>query len=601
MSAKTVGLCCVKGRYRRTIGRFTNAQGKLAPKKFLLGTDKRAAQLANVRLEQLWADVAKGIEASNVERAGVEQHWQKHLKEEEAVAPPLACATPLEPRWDEESLAIAESIRLGTPHVTVPTIDIADATDRHYAQEVARLRSKYPSVSFVPQEAAAFSRGQATFKEDVSRHMNRAVAAAAIAEAALPIEAGQSLHAAIDAYAQWVGENKIKGGTLTAWGKVLSEQVARLKDAHRDVPLTMFDYNALEKIKAHWASRPASKRNGKPLAIDTVRTQLNAARMFVKWLHKNPDWKWRKPDDWEDALKCETPSLMSDDEIAGLQAGPKSFTTEELTTVYRYATDRERIFILLGLNIGAARAECSTLRIDELHLDKQPPCIKRIRRKTRVYGEFRLWPETVVALQWIARERSVVEPAGNKMVILTERGQPLAATRVANQWNGLMKRVRADHPGVRFLPFKFLRKTAAQLIRDVSDGETAGTFLCHGTPVKTDALSDVYSRRDFQKVFDALAKVREQLEPMFRGVGASFDRPRSKGSANITRMQIERVRELHAAGCQPDRIAAEVGISRATAYRRVAELRARATPPLAALETSGTPDVLAVDDAIESR
>jgi hypothetical protein len=263
---------------------------------------------------------------------------------------------------------------------------------------------------------------------------------------------------------------------------------------------------------------------------------------------------------------------MSDDEIAGLKSGPTSFTIEELTTVYRYATDRERLLILLGLNIAAARAECATLRIDEVHLDAQSPCIKRVRRKTRVYGEFSLWPETVAALRWIARERAGVEPVGNKMVILTERGQTLAETRVANQWNRLMDRVRADHPDVRFLPFKFLRKTAAQLVRNVSDGETAGTFLCHGTPVKSDALSDVYSRRSFRKVFDALAKVREQLEPMFREGSTSFAQPRFRGSANITRRQIERIGELHAAGMRPEQIAKDVGVSRATAYRRVAAL-----------------------------
>ena len=137
-------------------------------------------------------------------------------------------------------------------------------------------------------------------------------------------------------------------------------------------------------------------------------------------------------------------------------------------------------------------------------------------------------------------------------------------------------RARAARPArLRFFPFKYLRKTAAQLIRNVSDGETAGTFLCHGTPVKTDELSDVYSRRDFTKVFAALANVRKLLEPMFRRVDGSFSRPRNNGSANISRGTIDRIAELHLAGLQPEEIARRTGVSRATAYRRVSQLKQR--------------------------
>ena len=65
-----------------------------------------------------------------------------------------------------------------------------------------------------------------------------------------------------------------------------------------------------------------------------------------------------------------------------------------------------------------------------------------------------------------------------------------------------------DYPDFRTLSFGKLRKTAGNLIKRFSDGETAGVFLCHGTPVKTDALSDVYTNRDFAKVFAAIKKGR---------------------------------------------------------------------------------------------
>jgi hypothetical protein len=65
----------------------------------------------------------------------------------------------------------------------------------------------------------------------------------------------------------------------------------------------------------------------------------------------------------------------------------------------------------------------------------------------------------------------------------------------------------------RRLGFKFIRKTAAQFVRDVSNGETTATFLCHRQNVATDNLADKYSRRDFSKVDRALGAVNTMLSP----------------------------------------------------------------------------------------
>ena len=61
-------LCCVNGRFRRTIGKFINAKGKLVPRKFLLGTDRQRAEVANLRLEQLWELVVQATRRENQER-----------------------------------------------------------------------------------------------------------------------------------------------------------------------------------------------------------------------------------------------------------------------------------------------------------------------------------------------------------------------------------------------------------------------------------------------------------------------------------------------------------------------------------------------------
>ena len=68
----------------------------------------------------------------------------------------------------------------------------------------------------------------------------------------------------------------------------------------------------------------------------------------------------------------------------------------------------------------------------------------------------------------------------------------------------------------RRLSYGKLRKTAASLIRRFADGEVAGVFLAHGQPVESDDLLEIYSNRPFGKVFDALRRVGEYLQPRVR-------------------------------------------------------------------------------------
>ena len=53
-------------------------------------------------------------------------------------------------------------------------------------------------------------------------------------------------------------------------------------------------------------------------------------------------------------------------------------------------------------------------------------------------------------------------------------------------------------------------------MRQVADGETAGVFLRHGKPVKTDELIGVYTNPVFERVFEAQGKVFEKLKDVFQ-------------------------------------------------------------------------------------
>ncbi len=54
--------------------------------------------------------------------------------------------------------------------------------------------------------------------------------------------------------------------------------------------------------------------------------------------------------------------------------------------------------------------------------------------------------------------------------------------QIPNRWNALTGKIKDEQSSFRELSFKYLRKTAGNLIRKASDGEVAGIFLCTAIP-----------------------------------------------------------------------------------------------------------------------
>ncbi|MEX0775117.1 MAG: hypothetical protein WD042_05315 [Phycisphaeraceae bacterium] len=545
--------------YTRDLGRKRTPDGRRVQPRFLLGHDRAQAELANLRLEQLWAVIVRDADAQNT-----------HLQ-------PVNEST--EPTWEDNTLRMAEAIRKGHQSIVVPYHAIEEVGSQDdlgpigpsaYATYLHHLQTRYPMIAFVPQSPAAMREGQANHLEWSKRRVMQAQVNAAIAHAAIPTGAGHTLYQAIDGYKEHVSKTYVRGGKPTAWSAVLLAIAERLKDSHADAPLELVTYNTIESIKTYWAARPNGKKTGKPISVDTVRSHIKVLKLFLRWLSRNPDFAWRLPDDTEAAWKVDYSRIMHDVEVAGLKQGVQVFHLPALITLWRYATDFGRVLLLLGLNCGFAQAEIASLRLDEIQLDETPPSIKRVRRKSRVYGEFALWPETVAAINWFAGERKRIKGKPTDLAIVTAKGNPLNTQHIANAWNDLLRRIQHDHPDFARLPFKHLRKTAAQLVRRMSDGETAGVFLCHGQPVQSDELSDAYTNRDFTKVAKAMERVHDQLAPMFATKGDAFQAPRKHSGANISRGTIDRIRQLHEQGMAQKMIAQTIGVSAETVRRHTA-------------------------------
>lgn len=526
--------------FTRDLGWKTGKSGKRVQPRFLLGHDRRKAERASLLLEQLWAEV--------VEQAKTEGR---------------------EPVWDERTLTMADAIRKGK------AFEVGDDDWRHertgepfivesqYAQHIERLRQQHPGLHITPADPNAYAQGQQQLA-DIARHLAAITAdTSRAANRPMPAITGQTLHAAMDAYADYATETR-RGGEREP------KDAVGLKVAINDMTLDQLGYDAIESMGTYWHSRPVSGRHGakgKPIAIDTVNNRLKTSRRFFRWLHLSDAWQWRAPDGWEQALRFDRRRAETQDERLATAEGPETWTIEELTTLYEYATDGERLLILGGLNLGFAQSEWVSFRHADIKLDDDLPHIKRVRNKTAKLFKVALWNETVKAIEWLNKERARWEPKGNPWVLLTESGQRPGRSYIANRWQKLLRRVQADHPGFHSLGFKFLRKTAYQLVLEASGSmEVAGAFQARAQ-LSTDEQADRYGRRLFDRVFTANLKVRERLQPMFNVAPDAFTTTRRKGNPNLSRGKIKKIQQLHGERVKPAEIARVVGCSRQTVYR----------------------------------
>jgi len=270
---------------------------------------------------------------------------------------------------------------------------------------------------------------------------------------------------------------------------------------------------------AYWRARPYRKGEKTPISSTTAKNHMTLLKEFFKWLDQEDAYEWTKNFDLSDfRVRVQRTAAESRQQSQTLQVS--AFTLEELKTLWGYiTTDKERALFLLGLNCAFASSESGGLHKSEVCLDKPHPhyklagsWIRRVRHKSGVYGEWKLWPETAAVIQKAMQNAGVsvlASKAGKPLIGKTKGGNKGA--RILNIWRALFRKVWKVEPTFRYLPFKHLRKTSADLIRQVADGELAGVHLCHGQPVKSDALSEIYSNRPFSKLFKAQDDLRQLL------------------------------------------------------------------------------------------
>ena len=331
------------------------------------------------------------------------------------------------------------------------------------------------------------------------------------------------------------------------------------------------------------------------ISHSSIRHYLGELHRFFKWVHRSKQFVRRKPEDLDEIDRSVPPDTET---VKRRIRKVDTFQLDELRLLNRYATPIERLYLLLGLNCGFGTKEIATLTIGETFLHQALPAdeqevfgfastnadsfVSLVRNKTTIVGKFLLFPQTVQMLEWaLARRFRFPNPTADQPAILNANGKPLdhrsksgnPSRQILNTFTRLQERILADDNEISRLPFKHLRKTSGDLIRRFSDGEIAGVFLLHGSPVKTDKLSDVYTNRPFGKVYEAIRRVEEYLQPVFAEAG---DFPtQEQPQAYTGRKAIDRIAELKREGKSIREIAETVGKSRMTVYRHIQDLEKR--------------------------
>ncbi|MCH7686432.1 MAG: hypothetical protein IH899_07095, partial [Planctomycetes bacterium] len=118
------------------------------------------------------------------------------------------------------------------------------------------------------------------------------------------------MHAALDAYIADVKKHDLdptpEGPTLSSFGSHKIANATSLKRHHPDRPLSAndLDLDGCQELLDYWRMRPLTTdkriKPPRPMAKKTCENLVSELGRFFRWLHKNKEFHWRKPEDFDE-------------------------------------------------------------------------------------------------------------------------------------------------------------------------------------------------------------------------------------------------------------------------------------------------------------
>lgn len=151
------------------------------------------------------------------------------------------------------------------------------------------------------------------------------------------------------------------------------------------------------------------------------------------------------------------------------EKGPRLFEAKEIRAMLEGAGTQLKAMILLGINCGFGNSDVANLPRSALSLTNG--WIDYPRPKTGVQRRCPLWPETVAALQVVAKKRPKPKDLGyDRLVFVTKYGQPWAKVTcdnpVTKEMTKLLKSLRLHRPGLNFYALRHTFETVAGEAKD---------------------------------------------------------------------------------------------------------------------------------------
>jgi len=500
-------------QFQREIG---NIQGKKSSPRFYLGCIKNNAIANCQRLESLWKAV-KDRQNNN----------EKNIDSSES------------PSWNVETHAMASAIAKGSWSVllTPPILDdLEEMSKWHkglckwFPMIQVEVEEKYKHLIDSGTKSLIEKLHGVKEREDI-RHQTKINEIKRITNIfGGKIHTKETLFEAINAFITEIKTEK-KGNDEKPNESAMEEskRATRIINHTQDVPLSEFDNNKIYEIIKFWEKRPKSSL-GKMFSYNTCTNTLTFFKKFLRWLNKSPAFPWKKPND----LEIEKISVeFYTEEFKNMDF----YTEDEFKILWDFATVFERKMMLIAVNCGFGANDIAKLTWENV-FDKT---IKGIRPKTRVYGEFMLWDITEKAMGKRKKEGFVFTTKNGKCLTgTTKKGNRIMT--IPNAWNRLFDRISKKHKDFKYLSFHNVRKSSANIIRKIADGETASVFLRHGEPVKKRKEVETYTTPAFEKVFEAQKILWSKFETIFTDI------ENVNTSKKLTLQQVKEIQKLKKEG-----------------------------------------------------
>ncbi len=289
-----------------------------------------------------------------------------------------------------------------------------------------------------------------------------------------------------------------RGDISATWFEKIRISVCHFVDyLQTDLPLTKLNEMHLDDYRNYTLSLPISAATDKSISPWTAKSRLDIVKLMIKW-------------GYQMALIENLPrNLGQYSRITIPEPIVNRFSREEIHTLYLAASERTKMFMLLGLNCGMGQADISDLRVGEVSIE--PGRIVRKRTKTGVHCEFKLWPMAVEMLKLHGN----LDSKPNDRVFLSKSGHPLVreyfvddkfkrTDAIRSAFFRLMKKTKiSNHRG-----FYSLRKTAASEI-EVIDPAVTEMFLGHSEK----GLKRHYAERDWERLDEVIMKLYRLVGP----------------------------------------------------------------------------------------